>query len=211
MTLTHDVKAADLIARLMLESHEAVVDYMTPLGLHHLFWGGHHYGPAPWWNTEKRDDWNPVYYHHADAQGIGFDRTASGSNSVSQYYPEVRARFSNLNTCPRKFLLWFHHVPWNYRLRSGRNLWAEMALHYQRGVDWVRTARTQWDTLKGVIDDERHEAVAKKLAIQERDAVVWRDACLLYFQTFSKRPLPAAVEKPAKTLDEYKAKSTLGN
>ena len=211
MTLTHDVKAAVLIARLMLESHEAVVDYMTPLGLHHLFWGGHHYGPAPWWNTEKRDDWNPVYYHHADAQGIGFDRTATGSNSVSQYYPEVRARFSNLNTCPGKFLLWFHHVPWNYRLRSGRNLWDEMALHYQRGVDWVRTARTQWDTLNGVLDDERHEAVAKKLAIQERDAVVWRDACLLYFQTFSKQPLPAGVEKAAKTLDEYKAKSILGN
>lgn len=209
MTLTRDVKAADLIARVMLESHEAVVDYMTPLGLHHLFWGGHHYGPAPWWNTEKRDDWNPVYYHRADAEGIGFDRTATGSNSVSQYYPPVRARFSKLETCPEKFLLWFHHVRWDFRMKSGRTLWDEMALHYQRGVDWARAARKQWETLKGVIDDDRHEAVAKKLAIQERDAVVWRDACLLYFQTFSKRPLPAGVEKPAKTLDEYKAKSLL--
>ena len=206
MTLTRDAKAVPLIARLMLESHEAVVDYMTPLGLHHLFWGGHHYGPAPWWDTEKRDDWNPVYYHRADAEGIGFDRTATGSNTVSQYYPPVRARFSNVDTCPEKFLLWFNHVRWDRRMRSGRTLWDELAIHYQRGVEWVRDARKQWDSLKGVIDAERHEAVAKKLAIQERDAIVWRDACLLYFQTFSKRPLPAGVEKPAKTLDEYKAK-----
>jgi alpha-glucuronidase len=205
------VKAAAVIARMMLESHEAVVDYMTPLGLHHLFWGGHHYGPAPWWDTEKREDWNPVYYHRADAEGIGFDRTGTGSNSVSQYYPPARARFSNLKTCPEKFLLWFHHVRWDYRMKSGRTLWDELALHYQRGVDWVRAARKQWETLKGVIDEDRHEAVAKKLAIQERDAVVWRDACLLYFQTFSKRPLPAGVEKPAKTLDEYKAESILNH
>ena len=209
MTLTRDVKAAAVIAQLMLESHEAVVDYMTPLGLHHLFWGEHHYGPAPWWNTEKRDDWNPVYYHRADTEGIGFDRTSTGSNSVSQYYPEVRDRFSNLNTCPEKFLLWFHHVGWNYRMHSARPLWDELALRYQRGVDWVKNTHRQWDTLKGVIDEERHAAVSKKLAIQERDAVVWRDACLLYFQTFSKLPLPTRVEKPAKTLDEYKAKSLL--
>ena len=209
MTMTHDPSAVRTIVRMMTESHEAVVDYMTPLGLHHLFWGGHHYGPAPWWNTEKRDDWNPVYYHRANAAGIGFDRTASGSGTVSQYHhPE---RFSNLNNCPEKFLLWFHHVHWDRRLRSGRTLWDELALHYQRGVDWVRTARKQWDSLKGVIDDERHEEVARKLTIQERDAVVWRDACLLYFQTFSKRPLPAGVEKPAKTLDEYKAESILNH
>jgi alpha-glucuronidase len=211
MTLTHDVKAAAVIARMMLESHEAVVDYMTPLGLHHLFWGGHHYGPAPWWNTEKRDDWNPVYYHRADAEGVGFDRTATGTNSVNQYYPPVRDRFSNLQTCPEKYLLWFHHVRWDFPMRSGRTLWDELALHYQRGVDWVRAARKQWEMLKGVIDEERYEAVAKKLAIQERDAIVWRDACLLYFQTFSKRPLPAGVEKPAKTLDEYKAESILNH
>jgi alpha-glucuronidase len=121
----------------------------------------------------------------------------------------VRARFSNLKTCPEKFLLWFHHVRWDYRMKSGRTLWDEMALHYQRGVDWVRAARKQWDTLKGILDEDRHQAVAQKLAIQERDAVVWRDACLLYFQTFSKRPLPAGVEKAARTLDEYKAESLL--
>jgi alpha-glucuronidase len=207
MTFTLEPKAVEVIARIMLQSHEAVVDYMTPLGLHHIMWGGHHYGPAPWWDTEPRDDWNPVYYHRADAQGVGFDRTASGSKTVSQYHSPVRDIFANLKTCPEAFLLWFHHVPWEHRMRSGRILWDELAMHYQRGVDWVRTTRKEWDTLAGAIDPQRHDDVTKKLAIQERDAAWWRDACLLYFQTFSKRPLPAGVEKPAKTLAEYKAKS----
>jgi alpha-glucuronidase len=207
MTFTNDPKAVSTLARVMLESLEALVDYMTPLGLHHIMWGSTHYGPAPWWSKESRPDWNPVYYHRADEKGLGYDRTPTGSNSVSQYLPPVRGHFANLATCPEKFLVWFHHVPWDYRMRSGRIFWDELALHYQRGVDWVRTTRKEWDSLAGLIDPERHEAVAKKLAIQERDAIHWRDACLLYFQTFSKRPLPAGVEKPQKTLDEYKAKS----
>jgi alpha-glucuronidase len=209
MTLTRDPRASWTIARIMLESREAVVDYMTPLGLHHLFWGGHHYGPAPWWDKEKRDDWNPVYYHRADARGVGFDRTATGSNTVAQYHAPVSERFGSLSLCPEKYLLWFHHVRWDHRLKSGRTLWDELALHYQRGVNWVRATRKQWEALKGVIDSERHQDVARKLAIQERDAMVWRDACLLYFQTFSRRPLPVGVEKAAKSLDEYKAKSLL--
>ncbi|MBL8167581.1 MAG: alpha-glucuronidase [Acidobacteria bacterium] len=206
-TFTNDPKAVRTLTRLLLESHEAVVDYMTPLGLHHIMWAGHHYGPAPWWDKERRDDWNPTYYHRADEKGLGFDRTKTGSNSVSQYFPAVRDRFADLRTCPENLLVWFHHVPWDHRLKSGRIFWDELALHYQRGVDWVRTARKDWDALSGVIDAGRHEAVARKLAIQERDAAHWRDACLLYFQTFSKRPLPSGVEKPQKTLDEYKAKS----
>jgi alpha-glucuronidase len=146
MTLTHDASAVATIVRLMLGSHEAVVNYMTPLGLHHLFWGGHHYGPAPWWDTEKREDWNPVYYHKADAFGIGFDRTKSGSNTVSQYHLPVRRQFSDVERCPEKFLLWFHHVSWDHRMKSGRTLWDEMALHYQRGVDWVRSTRAAWES-----------------------------------------------------------------
>jgi alpha-glucuronidase len=209
MTLTHNPRTVSTIARMMLESREAVVDYMTPLGLHHLFWGGHHYGPAPWWDKEKREDWNPVYYHRADSSGVGFDRTASGSDTVTQYHGPVRERFETLSSCPEKYLLWFHHVRWDHRLKSGRALWDELALHYQRGVDWVRATRKQWEALKDVIDSERHEEVARKLSIQERDAIVWRDACLLYFQTFSRRPLPAGVEKAAKSLDEYKATSIL--
>lgn len=207
MTLTHDAKAVQTIVQMMLGSHEAVVDYMTPLGLHHIMWGGHHYGPAPWWDKESRADWNPVYYHKADERGLGFDRTKTGSNTVSQYFPPVRDRFANLATCPEKFLLWFHHVPWDYRMRSGHILWDELAMDYQKGVDWVRTARKEWGALTGVIDAERHAAIAAKLAIQERDAIYWRDSVLLYFQTFSKRPLPNGVEKPQKTLEEYKAKS----
>jgi alpha-glucuronidase len=207
MSLTHDAKAVRAITRMMLASHEAVVDYMTPLGLHHIMWGGHHYGPAPWWDKEGRADWNPVYYHKADERGLGFDRTKTGSNTVSQYYAPVRERFANPATCPEKFLLWFHHVSWDYRMRSGQTMWDELAMHYQRGVDWVRVARKDWAAMAGVIDGERHAAVAAKLAIQERDAIYWRDSVLLYFQTFSKRPLPKGVEKPQKTLEEYKAKS----
>ena len=207
MTLTHDRQAVATIVQLMLGSHEAVVNYMTPLGLHHLMWGGHHYGPAPWWDTEARADWNPVYYHKADAFGLGFDRTQSGSNTVSQYHLAVQRQFSNLDTCPETFLLWFHHVPWGHKMKSGRTLWDDLALHYQRGVEWVRATRKTWATLKDAIDPERHAAISKKLAIQERDAVWWRDACLLYFQTFAKRPLPAGVERPAKTLSEYKQKA----
>lgn len=207
MTLTHEPKAIATIERIMLGSHAALVDYMTPLGLHHIMWGGHHYGPAPWWDTFERADWNPVYYHRADERGLGFDRTSTGSNTVSQYHRAVRKRFENLATCPEEVLLWFHHVPWDHRMKSGRTLWNELALRYQRGVDWVRSTRKDWDSLAGVIDPARHAEVAGKLAIQERDAIWWRDACLTYFQTFSKRQLPARVEKPAKTLEEYKAKS----
>jgi alpha-glucuronidase len=207
MTLTHEPKAVATIVRMMLGSHEAVVNYMTPLGLHHLFWGGHHYGPAPWWDTEKRDDWNPVYYHKADAFGIGFDRTKTGSNTVSQYHSPLREQLSDVDRCPEKFLLWFHHVSWDHKMKSGRTLWDELALHYQHGVDWVRETRATWNALRGVIDEERYSEISAKLAIQERDAVWWRDACLLYFQTFAKRPLPHGVEKPAHALADYKAKA----
>jgi alpha-glucuronidase len=207
MSLTHDVEAAHKIVRLMLASHDAAVSYMTPLGLHHLMWGGHHYGPAPWWDKEKRDDWNPVYYHKANSSGIGFDRTRTGSNTVSQYHPPVRRQFSDVRRCPEKFLLWFHHVAWDHRMKSGRTLWDELAYSYQTGVEWVRATRRQWATLARAIDHERHAAIDQKLAIQERDAVWWRDASLVYFQTFSRRPLPVGVEPPAKTLEEYKAKA----
>jgi alpha-glucuronidase len=112
-----------------------------------------------------------------------------------------------LQRCPEEFLLWFHHVSWDHKMKSGRTLWDEMALHYQSGVDWVRSTRATWATLHGAIDQEKHAAIAKKLAIQERDAVWWRDACLLYFQTFAKRPLPRGVEPAAKPLSAYKTKA----
>lgn len=204
MSLTREPKAVAAMRKILLESHEAAVNYMTPLGLHHQMWGGHHYGPAPWWNTFERADWNPVYYNKASENSIGFDRTKTGSDTIRQYSPTVADEFSNLKTIPEKYLLWFHHVPWDYRMKSGRILWDTMAYKYQSGVDWVRQTRKSWETLKNVIDPERHRAVAKKLVIQERDAIWWKDASLAYFQTFSKRPLPANVEKPLQTLEEYK-------
>ena len=209
MTLTREPKAMALIAKIMLESHDALVDYMTPLGLHHQMWGGHHYGPAPWWNTFERDDWNPTYYNKADANGIGFDRTKTGSNTVSQYFPPVREIFSNLKTCPDGLLLWFHHVSWTYRMHSGRTLWDELGLHYQHGVDWARSARRDWGTLRGKIDPERFNAVDGKLAIQERDATWWKDASLAYFGSLSNLSFPAGVSKPEKSLEAYKKKDLL--
>jgi alpha-glucuronidase len=161
MTLTSDSKAIAAISRIMLESYQALVDYMTPLGLHHIMWGGHHYGPAPWWDSEPRADWNPTYYHRADEAGLGFDRTKTGSDTVSQYNSRARDRFANLATCPDNLLLWFHHVPWDYRMRSGRIMWDELALRYQSGVDWVRAARKQWDGLAGVIDADRHQRLRR--------------------------------------------------
>ncbi len=209
MTLTHDREAKEAIARIMLTSYEAAVDSMTPLGLHHIMWPGHHYGPAPWWNRDVRPDWNSTYYHRADENGVGFDRTLAGSNSVSRYHPPVRDRFADPAVCPEPLLLWFHHVPWDRPMRSGRTLWDEMVLHYQRGVDWVRATRGQWSSLASLIDQERHSQVAQKLAIQERDAAWWRDAVLLYFQTFSHRPLPKGVEAPQRTLKEFMSNSLL--
>jgi alpha-glucuronidase len=204
MTLTREPKAVAIIKNILLQSHEELVNYMTPLGLHHQMWGGHHYGPAPWWNTYERDDWNPTYYNKADTNGIGFDRTKTGSNTVSQYFPPVANQYSNLNTVPDKYLLWFQHVAWDYKMRSGKTLWEELALHYQSGVNWARRTRKDWESLKDTIDPERYTAIANKLAIQERDAIWWKDASLSYFQSLSKMPLPKGVEKPEKTLAEYK-------
>jgi len=203
MTFTRDAAAVAVIAQIMLGSHDALVDYMTPLGLHHQMWGGHHYGPAPWWHTFDRDDWNPTYYNKADASGIGFDRTRMGSGTVNQYAPPVAAMFSKLNTCPDSFLLWFHHLSWNYRMRSGRTLWDELALHYQLGADWASSSRKRWQSLSDVIDAERFAAIDRKLAIQVRDAARWKDASLAYFGSLSGLSLPAGVNKPDKGLEFY--------
>ncbi|HTX66120.1 MAG TPA: alpha-glucuronidase family glycosyl hydrolase [Opitutaceae bacterium] len=202
MTFGNDPRVVAPVTAMLLASREAVVDYMTPLGLHHLMATDHHYGPGPWVDNLRRD-WNPVYYHRADAAGLGFDRTATGSNAVAQYTPPLAQKYADLATCPENLLLWFHHVPWDYRMHSGRTLWDELCLHYQHGVEAVRGWETTWASLRGLIDDERWAHVAALLRIQEQDARHWRDACLLYFQTFSRRPLPAGVEAPAHPLDYY--------
>jgi alpha-glucuronidase len=204
-TFTNTHHVVDTIKNIMLASREITVDYMTPLGLHHIMGYSHHYGPAPWYNSAQRADWNPVYYHKADSLGIGFDRTTTGSNALAQYAPEVRKQFGDMHACDQKYLLWFHHVAWNYKMNSGRSLWDELCYKYYIGADSARWMQQQWNNLKGLIDDERFEQVRMLLATQQKEAVWWRNACVLYFQTFSQMPLPKGFEQPDKTLQYYES------
>jgi alpha-glucuronidase len=204
-TFTQDATALNTVKKIMLSSYETMVNYMTPLGLHHIMATGHHYGPGPWVNDAGRDDWNPVYYHRADSSGIGFNRTSTGNKALDQYAPEVRKKWENINTCPEELLLWFHHVSWDHRMKSGRSLWKELCHRYNMGVDSIRAIRTQWETLKGKIDGQRHRQVSMLLDIQVKEAKWWRDACLLYFQAFSRKPIPPQYEKPERTLEYYKS------
>jgi len=203
MTLSNDPVVVTSVRTMMLDSREAVVNYMTPLGLAHIMATGHHYGPGAWVSRLPRADWTPVYYHRADTIGIGFDRTASGSNAVGQYFAPVRDRYAGRTTVPDSVLLWFHHVGWTERLSSGRSLWQELVRRYYEGVDSVRSMQRSWNRLKGRIDSERFQDVQAFLAIQEKEARWWRDASLQYFQTFSRRPIPAAYERPAHPLEYY--------
>ncbi|MFT3738169.1 MAG: alpha-glucuronidase [Breznakibacter sp.] len=191
------------VKQMMLESHEAVVNYMMPLGLHHIFAADHHYGPGPWWAPEgMRKDWTPPYYHRADSVGIGFDRTLTGSNAVSQYHEPLKTLFSDPQTCPEIFLLWFHHLPWDHRLKNGHTLWNELCFRYDAGMRQVRQFQKNWDKARPYVDRERFTDVQKKLREQSRNAQVWKDACLLYFQQFSKRPIPYELERPVNDLDD---------
>jgi alpha-glucuronidase len=192
-------------ADMMMASREAVVDYMTPLGLTHLMATGHHHGPGPWVDDLGRPDWNPTYYHRADAAGIGFDRTRSGSNAVAQYSPPVARRFASLASVGDEYLLWFHRLSWDHRMGSGRTLWEELVARYDRGVAAVATMRRQWKALAPHLDARRHSEVAQYLAVQEAEATWWRDACIAYFQSVSRRPLPAGTKPPARSLEEYRA------
>jgi alpha-glucuronidase len=202
MTFTNQRRAVATIRSMMLTSREAVVSYMTPLGLAHIMATGHHYGPGPWADA-GRPDWTPSYYHRADSLGLGFDRTTTGSNAVAQYFPPVRDRYGNRKTVPDSLLLWFHHVRWTDRLASGRTVWNELVHRYSAGVDSVRAMRREWGTVRGAIDAERFAAVDSFLSIQAREARWWRDAALSYFQTFSRMPIPAGYEQPAHPLTYY--------
>jgi len=204
-TFSNKASVVNTIEKIMMVSREAVVNYMTPFGLHHIMATGHHYGPGPWIDNLGRADWNPVYYHRADAFGIGFDRTATGSNALSQYQPQVQARWKDSNTCDDKYLLWFHHVSWSHKMKSGKTLWNELCSKYEQGVDSVRWMQQQWNGLKNFIDEERFKQVQMFLTIQEKDAEWWKNACILYFQTFSKMPIPSNVEKPDHNLEYYKS------
>lgn len=187
---------------MMLASREAVVDYMMPLGLHHLFAFGHHYGPEPWCDVPgARPDWLPKYYHRADRAGLGFDRSSRGSNAVAQYPDSLARILDNIDTCPEQFLLWFHHTPWTHRMHSGRTLWQELCEAYNRGVAKADGFIDTWNMAEPYVDADTFAHVAAKLRTQARDARWWRDACLQYFAQFSRMPLPEDMEQPIAPID----------
>ena len=207
MTFSNDDAFVKPVVDMMMGSREAAVDYMTPLGLAHLMGPGHHYGPAPWDTSLSRADWRPPYYHRADRQGIGFDRTRSGSDAVDQYASPIASEFNDVAQTPETLLLWFHHVPWDYRMRSGHTLWYELVAHYTHGVDQVKRMQETWRHLDGHIDAERYRKAATFLAIQEREAQWWRDACIAYFQGISGLPLPPGFAPPQHPLAYYESLS----
>ena len=205
MTFNASPEVTNPVNNIMMQSWEAAIDYMTPLGLHHLMGTSHHYGPAPWVDDLPRADWTPAYYHRADSFGIGFDRSSTGSNAASQYAEPLSELYGNLQTVPEKYLLWFHHVSWDHPMESGRTLWEELWYRYQSGVNAVKDMQNQWEKVAGKIDQERFDHVNMLLTVQEKEARWWKDACLLYFQTFSNKPFPDFVDKPEKSLEYYKS------
>lgn len=194
---------ATLVSMLM-RSREAVVDYEMPIGLTHQF-GNSHYAPGAWDNRPIRRDWLPVFYNQADAKGIGFDRTkATGTDNTSQYAPSYGNMMEDINTCPDKYLLWFHHVPWTHKCQSGRSVWEELCYRYQNGLNEARQLQRQWNSLENAIDAELFRDVQIRLMTQTRDAEWWKDGSLLYYQSLNKMPFPDFLEPPVHTLDECK-------
>ena len=205
MTFSNDPDFVTPVVDMMMGSREAAVDYMTPMGLHHQMARDSHYGPGPWVSGGPRADWTSVYFNRADAGGIGFDRTTRGSNAVSQYTAPVAAEFNDPKATPENLLLWFHHLPWDYRMKSGRTLWDELVMHYTHGVQTVSDMRRTWAGLAGKIDSRRYQEVSAFLGIQQNEAQWWRDASIAYFQSFSQRPLPAGYAPPVHDLSYYEA------
>jgi alpha-glucuronidase len=201
MTFSNDTSIINPIENIMMASRENVVNYRDPLGLNML--GGWSVYHGPWVNNSTHEDWNSPYYHRADSIGIGFDRTKIGSDAVDQYYPQVAQQYESLQTCPEKDLLWFHHVPWTYKMKSGKTLWDELCYHYYRGVEGVEETQKIWNSLEGKIDEDEFSREQVLLKIQYEDAVSWRDGCILYFQTFSHLSIPAGLPAPEHDLEYY--------
>ena len=185
-----DEKFTKPVEMMMMTSREACVNYMMPLGLHHIFKFDHHYGPEPdGFIASYPLEWCPVYYHKADAKGIGFDRSSKGTDAVGQYPEPYRSQYDNIETCPEEYLLWFHHVPWTYKMKSGSTLWQELCMKYNMGVAMVEVYRDFWHTsakqyMKGHEQEWQH--TDSLLNVQLENAKEWRNTCLKYFQTFSK-------------------------
>ncbi|MCP8900031.1 alpha-glucuronidase family glycosyl hydrolase [Gilvimarinus xylanilyticus] len=203
-TFSNDSDFIQPMQEIMAISREAGVNYRMPLGLTHLYAQGHHYGPAPWHDKSGRPDWTAYYYHQATEDGIGFDRTQSGSNAIEQYHDELTNKFTDPDTTPEDILLWFHHLGWNYQMNSGRSLWQELVHKYDTGVAQVEQMQKTWESVKDYVDAERYQRVKALLQVQLRDAKHWRDACISYFQSVNGLPLPKGSPEPAHDLEHYK-------
>lgn len=205
-TFSADERFVGPMRQVLLRSWDAAVSYMMPYGLHHIFAGNHHYGPEPWYHPggNIREDWLPSYYHRADAEGLGFDRTRNGSGGAVQYHEPLATLYGDLHTCPEEYLLWFHHVPWKHIMRNGLTLWDNLCYIYNHGVDEARHFATVWDGMRPYVDATRFDRQKARFDRQAKDAVWWRDACLLYFQEFSKLPLPADCPAPEHKLEDLK-------
>lgn len=209
-TFTDEPAFVNTMTEMLLRTHEAAVDYMMPMGLHHLFAAGHHYGPEPWCVPAGwRLDWTPPYYHRADSLGIGFDRTLAGSRAVAQYGDSLCTLYNDIGTCPEEYLLWFHHVPWTYTRPEwtdadgqSQNLWQRLVWHYDRGVREANAFQQTWRSMQPYVDASRWQQQMQRFERQALDAIWWRDACLLYFQTFHGMALPDGAPAPQHTLDE---------
>lgn len=204
-TFSQEPEFVNAVVPMMLGSRQAVVDYMTPLGLAHQMATGHHYGPGPWVCDLARPEWNPCYYARADAAGIGFDRTATGSNALAQYAPSVAAHWADPLTIDPDYLLWFHHVGWDHRFLAGRTLWEVLVERYDRGIAAVEGMAQSWSALQPYVDPQRFRAVSENLAIQQAEARWWRDASLAYWQSVNALPLPAGTREPERDLAYFRS------
>ena len=185
-TFTHDAAFVNPMTEVMEASRESCVDYMMPLGLHHIFKADHHYGPEPQGQYPHFPiEWCPVYYHKADTAGVGYDRTRTGSDAVSQYRAPYNDLYNNIETCPEEYLLWFHHVSWDYKMKNGKTLWQNLCAHYNRGVSETERFAAVWQTMRPYVDAERFNHVSRLMDVQVDNAKEWRNVCLGYFSAFS--------------------------
>ena len=200
-TFSTDNQFVEPVKKMMLASREACVKYEMPLGLHHTFKGPDHYGPGPW-DRSIRPDWEPAYYHKAAADGLGFDRTMNGSGAVAQYHEPLKSMYNDVTTCPENLILWFHHLPWDYKMKSGHTLWDELCLTFQSGIDDARSFVNTWNSVEQYVDALRFADVKAKLERQAKDAIWWRDATIQYFQQFSEMKLPKGCQPFQQKLDK---------
>lgn len=200
-TFSKNKKFIEPVKNMMLTSREACTHYEMPLGLHHTFKGPDHYGPGPW-DRAPRPDWEPAYYHKANSTGLGFNRTTSGSDAVSQYNEPLKSLYNNTETCPENLILWFHHLSWDYTMKNGNSLWDELCLTFQSGIDEAKSYISTWNSVKQYVDNKRFTDVAQRLERQAKDAIWWRDATIQYFQQFSGKELPAKCQPFQHTLKE---------